>query len=261
MATQVVFVAGDIHGFWHLLNEYIDEFIRNSEQFKEVIAEYEDDSRNVEVIILQCGDFGIWSEDELNNLPIDNEVDFIKDGYVKIYFADGNHENHDLLDKLEAENPNKPFIAIAMHIYFATFGSILQLIDGTKVLFCGGAEISNKKDRTEGLDWWPQEGIDDKDMLRLPPAETKIDWIISHALPSTLQFRKCFGEVWAHKLGQLSQDQLKIIYENFKPSRWYFGHYHHFIPVEYEECKFKGLADSTYRVVHAWTSLEAIIKK
>ena len=194
--AQLIHICGDFHGEWDKLNAFINGKIRQSKKMRTLAEAYAE----LEVIILQGGDFGFWPHTDPTHswfrpgdttgdggqYAIKNEVDFLKDGLVKIYWCDGNHENHDALDSLEAVHSDEAFIPVMPGVFFATFGSVLTLLDGTTVMFCGGAESSplDIQARTPGASWWPQEGIDHKDMARLPDTKiTHVDWIISHTGP------------------------------------------------------------------------------
>lgn len=163
--VQIVFALGDIHGLWNQLNAVINTNIRQNSRLRRF-----GESTKVEVVVLQCGDFGYWphtgqAADAVSNIK--NAVPFLHDGHVKIFWCDGNHENHDELDALERRHPGQPFLEVAPHIHFATFDSVLKLAAGN-VLFAGGAVSSDKAGRTPGESWWAQETIDDADMARLP---------------------------------------------------------------------------------------------
>ena len=67
-------------------------------------------------VILQCGDFGYWPKDNNYN------IDYCKNGQTKIYFCDGNHEDHESLRSLTSNE-------IHPNIYYQPRGSILKLGD------------------------------------------------------------------------------------------------------------------------------------
>ncbi|MDR2605018.1 MAG: metallophosphoesterase, partial [Desulfovibrio sp.] len=217
--AQQIYVLGDIHGDWGSLNAFINKNIRHSKQIAELKAQYDE----LEAVILQVGDFGYWPH--RNSININNSVDGIKGNRVKIFWCDGNHENHDVLDELQAGQPDKPFIEICPSVYFATFGSMLTLIDGTTVMFCGGADSIDKHFRIPRVSWWKQEVIDDADMAKLPPQGTKVDWIVSHTCPKVFNLR-LQDDFLANKETDPSKSYLDKIFKAFTPSRWWFGHYH-----------------------------------
>ncbi len=260
MATQIIYIAGDVHGRWDILNQYINKKIRQGRVFLKQIAKLEENSQDVEVIILQCGDFGIWIPEDIGTLPIKNKVDFLKDGHVKIYFADGNHENHDVLDKLEKDNPNNVFPEVAPYVYFATFSSVLTLLDGTNILFAGGAESADKSRRTPNETWWEQEGIDDQDMLRLPPPNSNIDWVISHAAPLSFELGRHVIFYRPEKLFEPSRHYLEEILQTYCPKQWFFGHYHYSDKGKKADCAWKCLNYSHAINLNTWIIQEKVIK-
>ena len=247
--AQLIHVLGDLHGDWSALNTFINKSLRFSRAFRACASAYDE----MEAIILQVGDFGYWPHRHgkrdmngrgtvWNQYGIKNAVSGIRDGLVKIYWCAGNHENHDALDRLEAMNPGRPFIPIMAGVYYAVFGAVLELLDGKRVMFCGGAESVDKALRVPGESWWPQEGIDIKDMSRLPnPAHNRIDWIISHTCPSFFQLGKLGYSAKAH---DPSKGHLDEIFSVFRPRRWWFGHYHSYLQGRHKDCLWTILGDS-----------------
>lgn len=234
--AQLIHICGDIHGDWARLNRFINTDIRQSRHIRSLAGRYDE----LEVILLQCGDFGYWphtdpehswfaledTRDDGGRYAVQTAVSFLKNGRVVVYWADGNHENHDALDALESAHPDSPFIAVAPGVFFARFGAVLTLLDGIHVMFCGGAESVDKNSRMPGIEWWSQEGIDEADMRKLPdPRTVKVDWLISHSCPHAfdLNLRKMLPA----KNREASKRYLDRVLEDFRPKRWWFGHYHH----------------------------------
>lgn len=224
-------MAGDIHGQWSALNKLINR--KNPE------------------IILQCGDFGWWPN--FHNTTsifagyenVDGKVEGdawnrtvgtrrykkwdqfgIKARDTKIYWCDGNHENH--WDLKEERNYMKAPCEMMPNVYYMKRGSVLQLPDGRNVLFMGGADSIDKHDRTLGLDWFPEEVITQSDIGNL--SDTKIDIVVSHTCP--LEFHRqiliaikpYWG--WQEKIKDPSAHALSYILSRYKPGLWYFGHFH-----------------------------------
>lgn len=242
---QLVYIWGDIHGGFRTINRYIDSHFRRRQTHRKLIEQYDE----FEVIILQCGDFGYWPKTdiphsyfEIDNLKddggryaIDTRVPYLKGGHVSIYWCDGNHDDHDALDELERTNPDLPFIPTMPGVFFARFGSTLKLLDGTTVMFCGGAQSEDWADRTEGEDWWAQECIDEHDLTYLPDAKTtKVDWIISHTSP--LSFALQGGGEHLVKNIDPSRVHLEYVRQTFRPSCWWYGHYHTYQTGVYNNC-------------------------
>lgn len=233
-----VLVCGDLHGYWRHLNTLINK--KNP------------------AIILQAGDFGYWPSYH-NTRSIDtgkkewvegdlNHPELVQLGYSRrqitarwdqygiknhntsIYFCDGNHEDHDALDYLCDGWEIMP------GVFFKKRSSTLTLPDGRVVLFMGGADSIDKKWRVQGKDWFPQELISYKDIDRLP--DCKIDIVISHTCP----------EVGVHYLNHLeqkfhdsSQAALTYVLEKYKPSLWFFGHFHQYKKFQFKDTVFYAL--------------------
>ncbi len=255
MKKQIIYAMGDIHADFGQLNTFINKKIRCNRKIQELAQNYE-----LEFIILQCGDFAFFWPNYDHSKAIKNRVDFLQDGHVKIYWCDGNHDDHDALDALETAHPDTPFIEVAPQVYFATFGSVLTLLDGTKVLFAGGGdcEYDDKKkriskERLRGRKtWWKQEGIDEKDMQNLP--YTHIDWIISHASPVNIW---PFFDFRARHRNEPSQEYLAEIQKRYKPTNWFHGHYHSYKEYEHDGCNFTSLNCVQYR--NSWHKIIAHI--
>lgn len=186
------------------------------------------------------------------DVPIENggryalklDVDFLKGGRVTLYWCDGNHENHDALDELEKKNPGEAFISVMPGVFYARFGSVLSLLDGTRVMFCGGASSDDAHLRVSGREWWTQESIDQTDMDALPDAsDTRIDWIVSHTSPA--RFAVTSGKARLAKNADASRLRLEDVRKAFCPSAWWHGHYHLYESGEHEGC--------------AWTSLDCLV--
>lgn len=252
--AQLIYIMGDIHCRWGGLNRFIDEEIRHGETTTKLLVEHDE----LEILAFVCGDFGYWPhhqgktyvrrdetlwlayalgqikerpKDEVftyDQYAIEHQMDGIKDGHVKIYWCDGNHENHDALNALEAKHRDEDFIPIMPWVFFARFGSILTLLDGTRVMFCGGAQNTDKDTRVEGESWWAGEEIDEADMVRLPdPANANVHWLISHTCPTAFvptDFDR--RHFLAEKNSDPSRRYLEQIRDRFSPEQWWFGHYH-----------------------------------
>ena len=181
-----IIVVGDLHGVWGPFNAMINEKNPN--------------------IILQCGDFGWWPKfhdttnmwsgeyedisDEIigdpwqrvmaKRVPKPWDQFGIKANDTKVYWCDGNHEDH--WDLIEERNYMKAPCEMMPNVYYMKRGSVLQLPDGRNVLFMGGADSIDKGARTVGLDWFPEEVINQKNVYGLP--DTKVDVVISHTCPT-----------------------------------------------------------------------------
>jgi len=217
-------VFGDIHGEFAKLNKILTKV------------------RDRTDTILQCGDWGYWPKfhgttyvDRYTGRVKRNDNYNVKNGTMtKIYFCDGNHEDHESLLKLESNE-------IMPNVFYMKRGSILTLDDGRVVLFIGGAYSIDKKYRTPGLDWFPEESITQQDIYNLP--DVKIDIVISHTCPrefyNKLSFRNDFIDL---KVNDPSMDALSHVLNKYRPPLWYFAHFHLFKQGYDNDCRWTALS-------------------
>ena len=102
-------------------------------------------------------------------------------------------------------------------------------------MFCGGAASHDRDEREPGTEWWAQEEIDEADMRRLPEGQ-HIDWIVSHAKPPAFDLPGCGHGMIDRSVGYLEEIRLK-----YRPSRWFFGHYHRHGTGCIDGCRWMGL--------------------
>ncbi len=48
MATQLIYIAGDVHADWATLNIFINKKIKQNKKFRKILLEYEKESKDVE---------------------------------------------------------------------------------------------------------------------------------------------------------------------------------------------------------------------
>ena len=159
-----VLIIGDTHSQFGRLNKLLNK--------------YKPD------IAIICGDFGFWPTffnkeyvDANRRIRMWNAE--IKNGSCKVYFCDGNHEDHDALDELTNHE-------IMPNVFYMKRGSILN-IHGQNILFVGGALSIDKKYRVPKYDWFEHEILKDDDLLSIPN-DVQIDMVISHTAPNEFKF-------------------------------------------------------------------------
>jgi UDP-2,3-diacylglucosamine pyrophosphatase LpxH len=195
-----VLVVGDVHGHWHALNNVIE--------------------KTQPEIIFQCGDFGYWPRNDYYSF------DKLKNGNCKIYWCDGNHEDHEYLKKLESNE-------VAPNVFYMKRGSYLTL-NGKNILFMGGADSIDKHARTPGHTWFPDELITQRDIYELP--DIQVDIVISHTCPYEFAVEKHRGRFM--NTYDSSRDALHVILAKYRPSRWFFGHWHGFAQGKYQNTRW-----------------------
>jgi len=211
-----ILVVGDLHGeFTNLIN-----LIKNNKEITH---------------ILQCGDFGCWRHvrpriEKLNKV-------LTKAGIV-LHWCDGNHEEFPFLYDNNMVTPN---------IIHQKRGSTITLPDGRVVLFIGGADSIDKGYRTAGYNWFPvEENITMEDIDNLP--DIGVDVIIAHTAPDyfelSLPKNGTFAGVNLEEYKDNNRKLLNIVYNKYKPPKWYFGHFHEYRIGIYENCEWTMLSES-----------------
>lgn len=222
--TNIV-VMGDIHADWSTLNTFMNR-------------------KRESQIFLQCGDFGYFPRHKVKSKnPKYPKKSFPKvPKNSKLYFCDGNHEDHESLQKLGEDNEVYP------RTLYMRRGRTLTLPDGRVVLFMGGADSIDKDSRTQGFDWFPEENITAKDIYNLDP-NMKIDIVISHTCPQEFSMRGIGG-----KIVDCNRVALSYILNHYRPKLWYFGHWH-FYKTDYTRgCRWFAL-DMTMGIGKWWDYL------
>ena len=200
----MIAIVGDIHGEFGTLNSFI-----NKKQPK---------------MVLVCGDFGYWPKMDIPRLSSRGRIKkptVPKAGDTKVYWCDGNHEDHEslLLD-------TKTSTELWPNVWYMKRGSVLELDDGRNILFMGGAHSVDKASRRNRIDWFEEELISWADFRRLPdPDDVRIDIVISHTCPLEVPMEGSFN---AGKQDDPSRRVLSHILQVYRPNLWYFGHWHHY---------------------------------
>ena len=219
-------VVGDLHGNWGYLKQLIDNTRETS--------------------IIQVGDFGLgfnslkWDIGAMDNL---NERLSRKDKHL--YVIRGNHDDP-VFWKEESE-----FNVQWSNITLVGDWTVL-CIEGSYVLFAGGAVSIDRKIRKEGRDHW-HDSIFDYDEDKLNAALEKwdtIDLVITHTAPSFASPKE-FGSLvynYASIDPELIADLLlerqlldrmhSVIVHKTKPKTWVYGHFHSDVTEEINGIKF-----------------------
>lgn len=201
-------------------------------------------TKNDYVII--CGDCGVLCS------PEDKEAMLNLYSYLPftVLFADGNHENFDMLESFPEEVWHGGKVhRLTDSVLHLMRGQVFDL-EGDKFFVFGGALSFDKRRRKEGESWWPQEmptkSEYDEAKKNLASVSNKVDYIISHDCPESL-----LSEIakYSNKLqheGIVVSDSNSYLNEfskiiDFK--HWYFAHYHCDITLGKYDCLFNRLVD------------------
>lgn len=182
--------------------------------------------------ILQLGDFGYWPtySDSDSTSFLDGLNEELKG--LPLYWLDGNHEHHDLLT---------PGMKVGS-IQHLPRGHRWQWWGKTWMAIGGGVSV-DKKFRTAGQDWFPEETLTPVQFEHCM-REGDVDVIVSHDAPSGVlipgvhalqkQGKEQDGTILTKPwfpVEQLYESEahrglLKIIGEEKLPAYWFHGHYH-----------------------------------
>jgi len=194
-----ILFLGDIHGEIELLKEAIKKAKENKCDR-----------------IIQVGDFGLFPYlysqfiKDLNH--IDNNID--------IYWIDGNHENHEVIQSYKYSPLPTPLSNMEIdykggNIFYIPRG-YTEILNNQKILYIGGADSIDKNSRTPGMDWWHEEKLTNKDYIKCIEKEN-IDIVISHDCPQ--------NRVITHP-NEGSREILTAIVEKLNPKILIHGHHH-----------------------------------
>lgn len=201
--------------------------------------------------LIICGDFGgIWSNDERENY----QLDALSELPCTILFADGNHENYDLLDAYpvsEWQGGRVQFIR--PNLIHLMRGQIYE-IEGKSFFVMGGAachDIWNgvldmdEPDferrynrmrsagmffRIKGLSWWERELPTDAEIeearKNLAAHGDKVDYVITHCAPESVQTAvMLITGNYSYESNRLTEF-LEELRDSIDYKAWYCGHFH-----------------------------------
>ena len=224
-----IIIMGDIHADFGSLNQFLN--------------------KQKPDIVLQCGDFGWWphrhgTEKITRNRRFDQYS--IKPQSTKIYWCDGNHENHDDLQERVTTAPDGPIEIPVPGCFYMPRGSILTLDDGRNILFFGGAMSTDKEGRVEGDDWWAGEVPTKTDLEHAREQVLahggRVDMVISHTGPLAFLQQLPKNKIDHERLMDPTVALLDIILGEFHPKQWFFGHFHLFAQGEDQGCAWQCLS-------------------
>lgn len=242
----MIFVCGDIHRAYDYYK--VPLLVRQLNEDGTIDRCLKD---NEPIYIICTGDFGfIWhnakgykKKDGFGVAKEDSEelqdcFNSLAEGTtITFLFLDGNHENFDMLNAVKKSIKWGGYVQqVAAHVYHLMRGEIYTL-DGLTFLTIGGGLSVDKKYRTEGKNWWPQEELSQDEanyaMKNFETHNLKVDYILSHTCPQPVVNRleaECLPAYDTATWGQKTDDPTTIrltpfaLVGDFKA--WIFGHFH-----------------------------------
>lgn len=209
----MIYITGDTHGMidWEKLNT--TEF-----------PEQKSLSRDDYVIVL--GDFGgIWDGADQDRYILKT---YSQRNFTTL-FIDGNHENHDLLDKYPVEEWKGGKIhRISDNVIHLMRGQVFT-IDGMKLFAMGGAESTDKEFRREGVSWWAREMPSmeeyEEAVSNLEKCGGRVDLILTHCAPEMTVCSLNMRGMYFRRKNELTSF-FDMLAKTVEFDRWFFGHYH-----------------------------------
>ena len=244
-----ILIAGDTHGSlpWtlHLLDKAV---------------EFECDAMFV------LGDFGFWPRHGDGRDFLYKLEHQLKKHEMDLWWLDGNHEDHDELDKLVEKYREMGAIPYSNHIAYTPRGYGWNW-GGLNFVALGGATSIDVDLRTPGKTWFPQEGITDDDVTRAI-SRGRADILLAHDIPvgTTLPIRPPvrFSNESRTRLKEIEDlsrgNRIKVqeVAEQLGVSRIYHGHHHisyrSDIKIGEKWVKLEGLA--CHGMNGSWTILD-----
>ncbi|MBV9660186.1 MAG: metallophosphoesterase [Acidimicrobiales bacterium] len=232
--TQVL-LAGDWHG--------------NREWAAECFAVAE--ARGCQVI-LQLGDFGLWPGRE------DEWLDHV-DGLgaasgVSLVWIDGNHEDHDSLDRWRAGADERGLVQMRRNVVWASRGARWEW-SGWRFGALGGAVSLDRFLRRAGVNWWPQEIVEATDVERL--GDEPLDVLATHAGPTSgAESRPLPLPEPIVRDNQMVRDRIAEAVRRSRPRLVVHGHYHRRLSYQFEGIQVEGLAHDRARDGDGWAVLD-----
>ena len=191
-----VFITGDFHGEARRMND---------KRFRDI-------HQGTERIPLIClGDFGFLWYHKLNsqmklysggiNISYRKKVEDLERKLINLYntnfdifFVDGNHENFDIIDKLETVHKFGADMGVyrfgpndSMSVHHLRRGRVYDIY-GKKCFVFGGAVSVDKDMRTPGISWWDRElpsfSEYNKAEDNLANVDFKVDYVFTHTCPT-----------------------------------------------------------------------------
>ena len=198
-----IVIIGDCHG---------DNYYKNIRKASKEKPDY----------IIVCGDFGyLWD----NTIRTQKTLNYISNSFSPIIlFLDGNHENFDMIKKLDKVFMFGAFVGkVTDKIFHLQRGEVYKI--GNKNFFVfGGAYSIDRMFRKEGVSWWRDELPSDEEKSLARKNINKygsVDYVLTHTIPT-----KDVYDLGFNLVNDDTSDFLTEVESKLKYDKWFFGHFH-----------------------------------
>lgn len=201
--TRKVLFAGDIHG----QHEHLAWLFGRAVQLGATA-------------IVACGDFGYWPHYSWGVEYLRLAETLTARTGIVLWWVDGNHENHDLLDQLAAlHGTDSPIPVAGPDVRWIPRGCVVDL-GGVTLMGFGGAYSVDWQHRTPGKTFWAQELITQEQVDAL--AARTVDILVTHEAPRGMQlgYKDSIPESIAQR------DLVQQIQDKVHPALHVCGHHH-----------------------------------
>lgn len=209
--TARVFITGDKHG-----------------SFGSLFGLAEKNELHDSDILIITGDAGyVWDEDYIYRAET---LQQLFPGIIA--FIDGNHENFEILNRLEITEWNGGKVhRIGERVLHLMRGQMYSIY-GKNYFTFGGARSVDKDRRVKGESWWDGEEPDEAEIAeagsKLMTNIDKIDYVITHEAPlfARKQIPRDKPIDDDYHLPEIMEMWYDSIKDGKRFERWYFGHMH-----------------------------------
>lgn len=209
-------VVGDVHAEFNMLEK--------------LIRRHRNEIPELEAIII-AGDVGLG----FPNTSWEEPPFACPDGF-KLRFIRGNHDRPDFIRNLP------PAYAEAGWEYIP---------DGTienGVLYIGSANSHDKKWRTPGYDWWPEEALNyveqNEIFDKLWFYSGVIHTVVTHDAPACMYTKFGIYDQPSETARYLEQLRRIALTTDLRPTRWIHGHHHKRMLTDIEDTMFHSLPEA-----------------
>ena len=216
-SNHMIYVTGDIHGY--------------SGDIKKLTAKNVTSKLTKNDYLIICGDFGLVWDTKHETMKEKMWIKWLQDQAWTTLFVDGNHECFPRLYTYPEKDWNGGKVhEIRSKILHLERGYVFEL-EGKKIFTLGGATSHDRGPATGdmasvGKYWWPEELPSAEEFARatasLDACGRKVDYIITHCLPTKLQDVISNNEYFNDAL----TDYLQGLVDTVEYDHWYCGHYH-----------------------------------
>ena len=193
--------------------------------------------------IVQLGDWGfIWKHWNKKTGRLENLANALAQFDQKMYFLDGNHDDHDELARLGAAHDAPGFVELHERVFYMPRGFAWDW-DGVRFMSLGGAfsvdidpdDEADWPGRVIGVVYWLNETISDEEVERAK-SRGKIDVLLTHDAPSTQDLNNIMmsGPFLRRRMNSKTDresliNRLKIndVIEVCQPALVMHGHFHY----------------------------------